>query len=360
MAASKAKRPRLEYLDQVDDDNAGPWATETAITSTNLPKRIPKAAKEEDEGADEGVEAVKEIPGMFIVEPDEESEKWERVNERKMGNLLPPRPARGSVAGESRSVFSGGEEKDYLGRSWVSSPPGVRPSDSSLEQEAFIPKKCIKKFIGHSKGVQAIELFPGTGHLLVSGSMDGTCKVWDTMRDQGERRTYYGHSEAVRSISMTNDGVQFLSSGYDRYIRLWDVETGKAAATFSNRKMHYQVKFNPMDNNSFICASSDNRLYGWDTRSGEVTQEYNYHLQPCNTVTFMDDGKKFVSTSDDKKILQWEFNIPVPIVYIQEQELHRYCWSFLVYIVVFDCVIHASNKLCCTLFIAVVDVWKCL
>jgi len=42
------------------------------------------------------------------------------------------------------------------------------------------------------------------------------------------------------------------------------------------------------------------QIYQWDTRTGQVCQEYNYHLQPCNTVTFFDEGRKFISTSDDK------------------------------------------------------------
>jgi pre-mRNA-processing factor 17 len=115
---------------------------------------------------------------------------------------------------------------------------------------------------------------------------------------------------------------QFLSSGFDRLIRLWDIETGQATASFSNRKMAYSVKFYPRDNNIFICACSDNKLYQWDARSGTIVQEYNHHLQACNTVTFFDDGNKFISTSDDKKILVWEFDIPVPIKYIAEQDMH--------------------------------------
>jgi pre-mRNA-processing factor 17 len=88
------------------------------------------------------------------------------------------------------------------------------------------------------------------------------------------------------------------------------------------------VRFHPHDNNTFICASSDNKLYQWDIRAGTMTQEYNYHLQPCNTLLFYDDGRKFVSTSDDKKILAWEFGIPVPIKYIAEPEMHRYAAIF--------------------------------
>jgi hypothetical protein len=39
-------------------------------------------------------------------------------------------------------------------------------------------------------------------------------------------------------------------------------------------------------------------------------------------VTFFDEGRRFVSSSDDKKILVWEFNIPVPIKYVSEPGMH--------------------------------------
>ena len=74
--------------------------------------------------------------------------------------------------------------------------------------------------------------------------------------------------------------------------------------------MNYQVKFYPNDNNIFLCAASDNRIYQWDCRTGNICQEYNYHLQACNTVTFFDEGRKFISTGDDKKMLIWEYDIP--------------------------------------------------
>jgi pre-mRNA-processing factor 17 len=97
----------------------------------------------------------------------------------------------------------------------------VRPDDG--EHECFIPKKCVKKYTGHTKGVQGVEFFPGTGHLLLSGSMDGKCKVWDVLGDRNVCRTYAGHTEGVRSICLNQTGEKFLSSGFDRYIRLWYV-----------------------------------------------------------------------------------------------------------------------------------------
>lgn len=36
-----------------------------------------------------------------------------------------------------------------------------------------------------------------------------------------------GHSKAVRDICFNNAGTQFLSAAYDRYLKLWDTETGE-------------------------------------------------------------------------------------------------------------------------------------
>ena len=42
-------------------------------------------------------------------------------------------------------------------------------------------------------------------------------------------------------------------------------------------------------------------------------QEYDYHLAAVNTITFVDEGRRFVSTSDDKTIRVWEVGIPVQV-----------------------------------------------
>lgn len=41
-----------------------------------------------------------------------------------------------------------------------------------------------------------------------------------------------------------------------------------------------------------------------------------------NTVTFIDGGRRFVSSSDDKKIYLWEFGIPVVAKHISEPDMN--------------------------------------
>lgn len=317
----KASKKRSILLDEDDEDEgSGPWAKfEAKVTKPVAVQSAPG-----DDSTNLEIPEGSSSSGVHILEPDEEEEKWEKVNERKMAFTLPPRPARGSQVVEAKSTFHGTELLDYQGRPWCTAPSNIKAEDADgPSHECFIPKKCIKKLTGHTKGVQALEYFPGTGHLLLSASMDGKCKIWDAYSSEMQvQRTYAGHTEGVRSIHMSSDGSHFLSSAFDRVIRNWDVETGQATGTFSNRKMAYCVKYYPRDNNIFIAACSDNRLYQWDMRTGQVCQEYNHHLQPCNTITFFDEGRKFVSTSDDKKLLVWEFDIPVPIKYIADPGMH--------------------------------------
>jgi pre-mRNA-processing factor 17 len=67
----------------------------------------------------------------------------------------------------------------YHGRTYMSPPVAEAPnllSEPGL-QETFIPKVCIHTWTGHTQGVSVIRLFPNTGHLMLSGSMDTKIKV---------------------------------------------------------------------------------------------------------------------------------------------------------------------------------------
>ena len=115
-----------------------------------------------------------------------------------------------------------------------------------------------------------------------------------------------------------------MSCSYDKNINLWDTETGECLGSYNNGKIPYCVKFNPDKDKQhiFLAGYADKRIIQWDTNSGKITQEYDQHLGAVNTITFVDDNRRFVTTSDDKSIRVWEWGIPVVIKYISEPHMH--------------------------------------
>ena len=58
------------------------------------------------------------------------------------------------------------------------------------------------------------------------------------------------------------------------------------------------------------------------TNKFKTKQQYDRHLNPINTITFIDNNRRFVTTSDDKSIRVWEWDIPVDFKYIADPGMH--------------------------------------
>ncbi|TCD61574.1 hypothetical protein EIP91_008229 [Steccherinum ochraceum] len=292
----KRKRKAKGDLEVIDGEGSyeGPWA---AWVGDEAQDTLPEGADEEEE----------------------ESEPEEIVQTRRA------KPKRGAPGLES-SVFHGKSMTDYQGRTYMSPPLSEAPQLQSEagSQETFIPKTCIHTWTGHTSGVSVIRLFPQTGHLMLSGSMDTKIKLWDVYTHGNCLRTFHGHMKHVKDVTFSNDGRRFLSCGFDRQMKLWDTETGQCIKRFSNGKVPLVVKFHPDEDkqNIFLAGMLDKKIIQYDINSGDITQEYDQHLGPVNTITFVDENRRFVTTSDDKTIRAWDFDIPVVIKYIAEPHMH--------------------------------------
>lgn len=291
---NKKPRKRLatrENMDPGSEVYLGPWAPREGDY-----KPAPKTAEAEGE-------------------KEEETEE-DRAAKKEVEEQQQKKKARTEF--ECTTEFHGAELRDYQGRSYVDPPTELKPTVN----DAFLPKKRIHTWTGHTKGVSAIRLFPNYGHILVSAGLDTMIKIWDVYNDRRCLRTIYGHSKAVKDVCWAADGRKFLSSSYDRTAKLWDTETGQCLGSFSNGKFPICVKFYPKDENEFLVGGSDKKILQWDIRANQIVQEYDQHLAAVNTVTFVDEDRRFVSSSDDKTIRVWEYGIPVVIKYISEPHMH--------------------------------------
>jgi pre-mRNA-processing factor 17 len=287
-----SKRKRLANNDAADVDNfVGPWAPYADELTVAQP------TEEEKAEIDEFIAKKKKV--VYSREKKENDEQ---------------------------STLHIKDPYDYQGRSFLHAPQDldVNLKADHVPDKCFIPKRCIHTYTGHSKAVSAIRLFPQSGHLFLSAGMDSKIKLWEMYNERRCVLTYQGHRQAIRDICFNRFGDRFLSCGYDKALKLWDTETGQCIKRFDNRKIAYCVKFNNSDDAShlFLTGMSDKKVLCWDSRSGNVVQEYDRHLGAVNTINFVDHYRRFVTTSDDKSLRVWEWDIPVDIKYIADPSMH--------------------------------------
>ena len=82
--------------------------------------------------------------------------------------------------------------QDYQGRSFLHPPQdlGINLKSTEPPAKCFIPKRQIHTWTGHSKGIAVIRWFPGSAHLILSGSMDTKVKLWEV----------YNKRRCIRSV----------------------------------------------------------------------------------------------------------------------------------------------------------------
>ncbi|UZP33920.1 hypothetical protein NXS19_001736 [Fusarium pseudograminearum] len=286
----------------------GPWARYKKAEYEIVAEHEQLASDEEYEIVEEEEEVVES--GTIVKAPTKALEQ--RKEAEKMG--------------DERTEFHGSAETDYQGRTYMHVPQDL---DIDLRKEVgsvtnYIPRKQIHSWKNHNKAVTALQFFPTSGHLLLSASADTTVKIFDMYHDRELLRTYHGHSKALSDICFNTSGTQFLSSSYDRMIKLWDTETGVCVNKFTTGKTPHVIKFNPGPEhaNEFLAGMSDKKIVQFDIRTKEVVQEYDHHLAAINTITFVDDNRRFMTTSDDKSLRAWDYGIPVPIKYIAEPDMY--------------------------------------
>lgn len=332
--STKGKVP-TGYAEETFVSEASFRAAHRAIESAPNPSKKRKREHKGDSSVVFGANSYKGPWARYEEEkPDASSEEEEEVEVEYEEDEIEPQPLppptkagtdyEDSGAGAETTEFRGEQQYDYQGRTYMAVPMDL---DINLKGDTsgiknFIPKKLVHTFKYHTKSITQLRFFPDTGHLLLSASADNKIAIWSAFKNRELLRTYSGHTKSVNDIDFNPSGEQFLSASYDRYMKLWDTETGKCISKFTTGKTPHVIRFNPSIPHEFLAGLSDKRIVQYDTRSGELVQEYDHHLGPVNTITFCDENRRFITTSDDKSLRAWEYGIPVPIKFIAEPYMY--------------------------------------
>ena len=94
------------------------------------------------------------------------------------------------------------------------------------------------------------------------------------------------HTDEVRSVALSSDGIFLVSGGYDKTVNLWDVQTGGVVMTYHGHTgTVFSVSISP-DCTMIASGSSDHTIHLWDAQKGECCLVIEGHSGGVNSVVF--------------------------------------------------------------------------
>jgi WD40 repeat protein len=209
----------------------------------------------------------------------------------------------------------------------------------------------IREFKGHTSVVHCAEFSPN-GAVVVTGSEDGTAKLWNAQNGKEIRtiavtnkgwvydagfspdgrtlalgaanglvglwnvsngqkiRNFEGHNRAISSVSLSPNGRFLATSSIDNTTRIWEISNGRLVQTFRGNDFR-EVNFNP-DGHSVVTASAGGVSQVWSVQDGTqiLTIEHSSAAQRVLSATFSPDGKYIVTAGDDQTAKIWKVNLP--------------------------------------------------
>ena len=163
-------------------------------------------------------------------------------------------------------------------------------------------------FAGHSDYVRSV-IFSANGLFLASGSEDHTVRIWDAASGaEAAFEPLPAHSRGVTSIAVSLASTFIASGSFDFSVRVWDTSTGEAKSQplLGHTDWVFAVAVSP-DGRLIASASADHSVRLWDAQTCDLVGDPLLgHDDDVYTVTFSPDAQWVASGSADETMRVWD------------------------------------------------------
>lgn len=140
--------------------------------------------------------------------------------------------------------------------------------------------------------------------ILVTGSSDSTCIVYDIKKGYKPMMRLRHHTAAVLDLAF--DDRYIVTCSKDVSICVWDRHTGEMIKQL--RGHSGPVNAVQMRGNTIVSCSGDFRVKLWNIDTGKNIREFSGHTKGLACSQFSEDSKYIASAGNDKIIRIWDAN----------------------------------------------------
>ncbi|MCU0498946.1 MAG: protein kinase [Anaerolineae bacterium] len=160
---------------------------------------------------------------------------------------------------------------------------------------------------GHNGGVISVDISPD-GTRAISGGYDRTVRVWDLQTGQAINAPLEGHRADVIAIRFSSDGRYAASSATNGEVLIWDlVEHRLLHQLWIHRNQVHALAFTP-DNTRLVSAGEDLDIILWDIQTGQALQTIeNAHIASINVLVITPDQTTLITGAGNGEIVIWDF-----------------------------------------------------
>ena len=184
----------------------------------------------------------------------------------------------------------------------------IHPSaDDRYAMLAAAARPGIAALTGDTDRIHSMAFSPD-GNTLVSGSYDGTVRLWDVAAHRQIGAPLAGHDGEIYSVAFSSDGKLVASGADDGVVRLWDVAVHRQiGAPLAGRDGEINsVAFSP-DGKTLATGGADGTIRLWDVAAHrQIGAPLASHDDKINSVAFSPDGKTLATGGADGTIRLWD------------------------------------------------------
>ncbi len=151
--------------------------------------------------------------------------------------------------------------------------------------------------------------FSPNGQFLATGggapTEEGEIRVFEVATGKETMKLKAPHSDTVFGVAFSPDGKILASCGADKFLKTWEVPTGKMLKSFEGHTHHVMDVAWKSDGKTIATAGADQVIKVWNYESGEQARTIPGHVKQVTRLQFIGTKPEVATCSGDQTVRMW-------------------------------------------------------